>query len=67
MISDTNQNLSNKQIAQAYVHLKVYEKMKNTESVKRALKSKKMATGGEVGNEIKETKETNWVYSIGGL
>jgi hypothetical protein len=48
MVANMNQSLTNKQIAQAYVHLKVYDKMKNTESVKRAIKSNKMAKGGRV-------------------
>jgi hypothetical protein len=48
MVANMNQSLTNKQIAQAYVHLKVYDKMKNTESVKRAIKSNKMGTGGGV-------------------
>jgi len=36
MVANTNQNLSNKQIAQAYTDLGIYDDMKNTESVKRS-------------------------------
>ena len=40
MVANTNQNLTNKQIAQAYVKLGIYNFMKDTDSVKRALKRK---------------------------